>query len=431
MRAGFAKVCVTPPLGTQMMGVGARDTAHGCEAIRDDIFVRALFVEHGGEAALIMCFDFCFVGRDDADRWKGVLGREFEMLPRQIMLTTTHSHVSPAVGAWYAGDFHIPDRVYLQQLEAAVVKAARVARDSAVEATLWTGMAHSKLPMNRRRRVNGETENAPNPDGPVCDVLPLCLIKNRDNEPIALLFSIATHPSIVRGWEISGEFPGFACDRIDAQLGESCSLFLQGTAGDSKPYVIATPDNEWKWDAGWSEAEEVAAILAQEVLEGLEAGLQPVEPEVHSALLDTAWPLGTPHSREEWEAIAGEESNDPIFRGWASRQLTALKHHGLATAVPVLFQGIQLGKGLRLIAIEGEPVSHYGHMILEAYPDGVTFPLGYANGESMYLVTSEMLDEGGMEPTSYWEFGWPAPLAKGMEKVAAEAIQELRARGIN
>ena len=84
-----------------------------------------------------------------------------------------------------------------------------------------------------------------------------------------------------------------------------------------------------------------------------------------------------------------------------------------------------------LIAIEGEPVSHYGNMILDAYPNGVTFPLGYANDEALYLVTSNMLEEGGMEPTSHWEYGFPAPLAAGMEIVVSNTLRHIRALGIN
>jgi hypothetical protein len=42
-----------------------------------------------------------------------------------------------------------------------------------------------------------------------------------------------------------------------------------------------------------------------------------------------------------------------------------------------------------------------------------------------------MLDEGGMEPESYWEYGYPAPLAKGMEACADEALTKLRAAGIS
>ena len=54
MRAGFGKASITPPLGTYMMGFGRRDDAHGCDAVHDEIFVRALYVEHTGEKALIM-----------------------------------------------------------------------------------------------------------------------------------------------------------------------------------------------------------------------------------------------------------------------------------------------------------------------------------------------------------------------------------------
>jgi hypothetical protein len=56
--------------------------------------------------------------------------------------------------------------------------------------------------------------------------------------------------------------------------------------------------------------------------------------------------------------------------------------------------------------------------------------LGYSNGEGLYLVTSAMLDEGGYEPESYWEFGHPAPLAKGTEEVVASGLKELRKLGI-
>ena len=61
MKAGFAKTRITPPVGTTMMGFGTRDMDHGCEGVHDDIYVRALFVEHGGEQALIMA-PSCFSG---------------------------------------------------------------------------------------------------------------------------------------------------------------------------------------------------------------------------------------------------------------------------------------------------------------------------------------------------------------------------------
>jgi hypothetical protein len=42
-----------------------------------------------------------------------------------------------------------------------------------------------------------------------------------------------------------------------------------------------------------------------------------------------------------------------------------------------------------------------------------------------------MLAEGGMEPTSYWEYGLPSPLAPGTESVLHQALQDLDAEGIH
>ena len=41
-----------------------------------------------------------------------------------------------------------------------------------------------------------------------------------------------------------------------------------------------------------------------------------------------------------------------------------------------------------------------------------------------------MVDEGGYEATSAWEYGYPALLAKGMEEQVGKALKELRERGI-
>ena len=96
MKAGFSRVNMNPPPGTRMMGFGARDRGPGSESIRDDIFVRALYLSHGGDEAVILSLDMCFIGREDSDRYKGVIGRLLDLSPRQILLNSSHSHVGPA-----------------------------------------------------------------------------------------------------------------------------------------------------------------------------------------------------------------------------------------------------------------------------------------------------------------------------------------------
>ena len=130
MKAGFARVNINPPIGTRMTGFGPRDRDHGCEAIHDDIYTRALYLTHGGKEMLIMGFDLLFFSRDEVDRYKGAIGRKIDLMPSQILLNTSHNHVGPKVGTWL---YDPPsDPFYLQALEHMIVDAACQARDAAV-----------------------------------------------------------------------------------------------------------------------------------------------------------------------------------------------------------------------------------------------------------------------------------------------------------
>ncbi|HOS43919.1 MAG TPA: hypothetical protein PK794_09535, partial [Armatimonadota bacterium] len=62
---------------------------------------------------------------------------------------------------------------------------------------------------------------------------------------------------------------------------------------------------------------------------------------------------------------------------------------------------------------------------------GVTFPMGYTDGAQIYLTVSHMREEGSYEVDSYWEYHVPAPLAAGMEETMLEALDELKACGID
>jgi neutral ceramidase len=434
MRAGFSRQIISPPLGTRMTGLGQRDIEDGCKSINDELYVRALYCEHEGEAALVMSFDLCFVGRGDSDRFKGALGRALGVLPAQILLSATHTHAGPAVGTWYSSDYVMPDPLYMRFLEAAVLKAGLAARDAAEEAVLSAGMARSTLPMSRRLVIDGKVSPSPrpNPTGAVNDLLPVCLIENLQGRSICLLYSISTHPSVMRGWEISADFCGPACDAIDAHLGAACSMFLQGTAGDSKPSTVVN-GNEWNWNTGWEETKRTGEILAEETIACLQNGLKRFEPKIRTALVETLWPLEMVE-RGYLETVRADPEliEDPyVGRQWAERQLESLdRFGGVPEAASVLMQGVQLGEGLRLVAIEGEPVAAYGHMILDKFPEGVTFPLGYANGEALYLPTTPMIAEGGMEVCSYYQYGFPAPIAAGMEVPATRGLDELKELGV-
>ncbi len=434
MNAGFARQDITPPLGTTMMGFGGRDMEHGCTGVHDPIHTRALYLESGGETALIMGYDLCFLGRADADRFKGAIGRVMDIAPRQIFLNTSHNHVGPKAGTWYSAGYEADDRDYLMQLEAAAVNAALAARENARPATMRAGVTASSLPVNRRKRMpDGSIENRPNPAGRAYDKLPIVLFEDKAGQPVCLLFSISCHPSMISGWDISAEYPGAAMDRLDAHFSKTCSLFLQGVGGDAKPLVIGRGTDAWI-PGTWELMDEAGSIVAGEVIGAL-SELKPVEPSLASASEEMHWALEEAPPKAFFEDIVANtpessQAKDVRFM-WARKTLETIeKGLPLPTDVPLSLHGIRLGDGLRLVGIEGEALHGWGYFIQDFYKEGLTVPLGYTDGQGMYLPTTEQLPEGGYEVVSFWEYGYPAQLAAGMEDEVRRALVALKDRGI-
>ena len=466
LKAGFAREKITPPVGTRTGGFGPRDyDPVGFKGIHDDLYARALYLSQGGEEALIMGFDLLFFSREETDRFKGALGRNLNLLPEQILFNTSHTHTGPKTGNWlYAPS----DKLYLQFLENAIVKAALRSRNSTRDVDLWSGSSQTELPMSRRKVIrDGSIEFAPYPEGIICDTLPITLLKDREGKTVCLLFSVSCHPSTVKGvdraYQVSADYPGVAMKRLDSYLGTEASLFLQGAGGDTKASVIGRGEDHWR--AGtWDDVEQAGAMVAEEVIRAIDAGLIRVEPELKTHMIEMKWALAPLPTKEECEEIIDNRNIDsekmlkargyvtaakPVDstfslvtgsaisthadakRVWAMEQISMIdRGYERPTAAAIHAQGIQLGKGLRLIGIEGELVAELGILIRDFFPGGVTFPMGYTNATLLYLPTSEMLDEGGYEVESYWEYKYPAPLAKGMENVLLTTLQQLKEHGI-
>ena len=431
MKAGFARADITPPLGTQMLGYGVA-AVRLSESNHDPLYLRVAYVSHDGHEALICSFDFCFIAREDADRWRGVISRELGVRADAVLLAYTHTHAGPAIGTYLDLEFAAPRRDYVRFLETTLIDTARKAIAGAREARIRATRSKTNVGLQRRKLRDGKIVNAPNPGGLVHDSLPICLIEDTAGKPIVLLFSVATHVVAMGKKIVSADYPGVACDELDKHLGATCSLFLQGCAGDSRPRVLGEGREDWNWGCGWAEAYKIGQGVASEVKAALPS-LKQAEPRVRIALIDTHWPLVPWTKRQFEEHLAkhtGDSPGEKYVRSDAERQLALLAQGRQQPYCGVLMHGIQLAEGVRMIVIEGEPLAPHGIAMEKAFADGITFALGYANGESMYLVASEQIDAGGYEVESFAEFGKCGPLAKGLEVARDGGVAELKRRGI-
>jgi hypothetical protein len=438
MDAGFCRQTITPPVGTPMLGFARRDYAGPTTGAHDDLYARVLWVSHDDEAALVVSLDLCLLGRADADRLKQSLNAALGLPAERILIATTHTHAGPALGTCNFAGYQPPNTAYLDQLDEAVLAAARAAREAARPVTMRAGVGRTRVPLSRRRpNADGTIAWAPHPEGAVCDHLPVVTLTDAADRPVAVVFSASCHPSMVSGHEVSAGFPGVACATIDDEFGDAVSMFLQGAAGDAKPAASADDEGRRWRSCDWDTVAEVGRCLAAEVSAVMSGGLDEIEPEVRSALVEVPYALSAPPSREDLERLAGEQPADDatwdvVMRHlWATDQLTRLRDNGaLPTAAPILIQALQLGSGLRFVAMEGEPVAELGLYAIDAFGSGVTVPLGYANGQGLYLPVERMLTEGGYEVDSAWEYQWPAPPAEGGERLIDRAVATFRERGL-
>ncbi len=425
MLAGFGKALVNPPLGLPMEGLGQPG---GIETIHDDLYVRALYLEHGQHRALLLGADLLFFERREVDRFKGALGRRFDLPASAILLNVSHTHAGPRLTRWaYTG---APDPDYLDEIEAGYLAAVGQALASPEPVTLWAGTGRTDLPVSRRQPDGqGRAQWAPYRAGEVCRALPVCLLRAADDRVLSLVFSVSCHPSMIYTNDVSAEYPGVAMRLLNERFATEGALFLQGAGGDTKPRHIAHEELHWR-HGSWEDMEAAGAEVAAEVARVVEEDLVPVRPDLRVLRRPLHFPCGPIPTRAELERARHDPTHGEAGRRWAQEMLRRLDlYGGFPPELDVDLHAVQLGCGLRLIGVEGELVGELGNLMLGLYERGVTFPLGYTDGCRIYLPSSRMIPEGGYEVDSYWEYHHPAPLAPETDDVLAKALLAIRDSG--
>ncbi len=430
MQAGFSRVCVNPLVGDPLEGLGRPNST----GFHDDLHLGCCWLTEAGRDILIIGCDLLFFERKEADRFKGALGRQFDLPASHILLNTSHNHAGPRLTRWAYSDG--PDQVYLDQVEAAILEAAATARARRRNAHLAAGMTSCDIPYSRRLiGADGKCQWAPSAAGPTCTALPVCHITDDTGGTIALLFSVSCHPSTWYETLFSADFPGVAQNLLNARFDTEGALFLQGAGGDTKARTIAEGLEYFVQDRGFAPIEAAGRAIAEAVTACVEHDCVRIQPDFACVYEDMRWPLREPPSQEELEKIAALPYDPGNHREakrprWAADMLNRLRRFGrLPDAVPVGLHGIQLGAGLRFIGLEGEAVADLGNLILTLYGHGVTFPLSYTNGAQLYLPVSRMHAEGGYEVDCFYEYHWPAELQPGEERILTSALRAWQQSG--
>ena len=300
LRAGAARVEITPPLAEGMQGpTGKYDHEH--------LYGRAIVINNGKTRAALLAAD---QGGMSDGVWKEAskkIAAELDCPVEQVLMSATHTH-SPGVaiipgGGPPAGPGLNPAD---QRLADGLVQAAREAKGKLQPARIAFGSGMAYLNVNRDA-INPETHKwtqAPNLLAPSDKTVAVLALETPEGKPIGVYVNYAMHP--INGYLAnftSADFAGAMCRYVEKNYGDqSVVIFSQGASGDQNPLYmhLSTDGMASRSDVPISGNELVRETVEAPLREGPVKG-KPMDPGVRDRL-------------ENWMQTEGQMLGEEVIR---------------------------------------------------------------------------------------------------------------------
>jgi hypothetical protein len=251
MKAGFAKVDITPRVGVELSGFGPFLNRRSI-GVRDKLGARAMAVDDGSKTLIVVSCDLLGLEHDFVDRVRQLVTRATGVAPENILVHCTHTHSGPATCKIYG--WGQMDGPYMEILPGRIVEACVAAVKNKVEVQL----SHAEVPcegigLNREydrdapplEEILKEDWRPAKPEltDTTCHVLKAVSI---DGRLIGFASYFGCHPVVCcqETRYIHGDYAGVATNLLERENPGSVGLFLQGAQGDVNSCCVHKPEAE-------------------------------------------------------------------------------------------------------------------------------------------------------------------------------------------
>jgi len=385
LKAGVAKVDITPPPGVRMWGYGNRKGPS--TGTLDPLYARILVIEAGETRLGLVALD---LGRPFGPASIASLRGAARKSSRisYLLVVASHTHSGPVIRDEYTeGGTPAWETSALEKILKAIDEASR----KMVEARLGVGtgvtyIGHNRLRENPDGTVTWFERNLTKvPTAPVDPTVSVLRVDTADGKPIAILVNYSCHPVVFGpdNLQYSADFPGVMTKTVEQAFdGQPLCFFLQGAPGDINPYYAVTPLEQdaarWRDWTGDHLGQEAARVA-----KGIKTETEP-DPSIDFAedVLDFNLRWDPEKFRRGLLAAFGPR----VFDDFGSRITSVLK-------LPVTT--VLINRQIALMGMPGEPFVDFQRNWRDRCPVRHAFFLGYANGYYGYFPTIRAASMGG------------------------------------
>ncbi len=431
LKAGFSRVCITPPMGTELAGYFRTRAADG---VLDDLYLNTIVFEKDGQTAVLISADLIYIRTPVCDIYLDKIAARFSLPREAIFIACTHIHTGPTFGDTGAEAYAHGSPLYDEYMGAKLCDAVQLALNDLKPASLSTGIGEAKgISFIRRYRMkDGTVKTNPgigNPDidhplGTPNEEVRLVKVVREGGDDIYLV-SFGVHPDVIGGTQITADWPGFTRTTVEKALdGVKCILF-NGFQGDVNHTNTAPLRGEWDIRRGYEHARRMGHTIAGAVLQICDCTV----PAEGDAVRFGTSVLQLPTNREsDMLELARKTVEDQKASGKA---VSAMQSTGMNTVralrilslengpdfLPSMLSAVAIGDVV-FGGIQGEPFTEIGNRIRAVSPFGMTVLCCCVNGGSTYYPTSAAYDEGGYEANT-------SRLKKGGDTIIVDGMKSL------
>lgn len=238
LKIGAATKIITPELDSWVQGAGVPKKA---SSVRDELEVNGLYFSKGDFQLLMVSCDFAGIEPDLNVRLREAMGAATGILPRDILISSTHTHGGPSL---LKTNYLMPlDTAYMKELLPWMVDLAKEAVGAAQPGKIGWAEGEVQIGYNRRltwadgtHSMHGDASRKDfagleGPDDPQHLALFAADLKGN---LLSIIYHNTTHPTIFYADGIfSADFPGEVRKTFRKEFKKSLPvLFLNGAQGD-------------------------------------------------------------------------------------------------------------------------------------------------------------------------------------------------------